>query len=568
MPDAPLTKNGAVRGGALALCLVLAACSKTLGPGAAGLLNESPGAAVVSLPAHRVNGWTRPHVLRYATAEDVSSLNPALVQQGTLDYMASMTMAWLIKYDAHNTPYPELATQVPTKANGGVSKDGLTITYHIRKGVQWSDGAPFDADDVVWSFHAILNPANDIASRNGWDRIRAIDEPDKYTVVLHMSKPYSPFLETFFSSAGANPSLMPKHLLARYPNINHVPYNALPIGIGPFKYKEWLRGQRVVMVANSRYFRGMPKLHEIDFEIIPDVNTVTTELQAKQLDLWYPVPPSVFASKLQNLSGFAYIGQPGYLFNHMDFNVSRPALRDRAVRAALRDATDRATILRKISHGIGFLQEQPAPRTAPYWDPRITPVRFDIAKANRTLDAAGWKRGPDGIREKNGVRLALVLVTNTGNPAADSQIELIRSWWKQIGVTITVKHYLPSLLFASYADHGVVLRGNWDVILFAWGVDAIGDLSTIYGCDAIPPKGQNVLHWCNPLADRAMHALFAHYDQQKRNADDAVVFEQLVKDVPTVVMMGREDLFVFNRDLKNFHPNGVTPFDNMMNVDI
>ncbi len=565
-----MKKNTVARLCILLLSAALAAgCSKSGGPGVSGgLLNESPGAPAAPVSAQRVNSWTRPHVLRYATAEDVSSLNPTLIQQGTLDYMASMTMAWLIKWDAHNNAYGELATEVPTKENGGVSADGLTITYHIRKGVKWSDGVPFDADDVVWSFHAVLNPANNIVSRSGWDHIAKIDEPDKYTVVLHLTKPYSPFVETFFSTAGANPCLMPKHLLAKYPNINNVPYNALPVGIGPFKYKEWDRGQRVVMVANPLYFRGMPKLKEIDFEIIPDTNTVLTEMQAKELDLWYPVPASSFATKMQNMGQFAYIRQPGYLFNHIDFNLTRPVLKDPAVRIALRYATDRATLIRKISHGIGLLQEQPAPRTAPFWDPNLPLVPFDLAKANQTLDAAGWKRGADGIRSKNGVRLSLEFITNSGNPGADQQIEMIRTWWKQIGAEIVVKHYLSALIFASYADHGVLLRGNWDAIYFAWGVGATGDLSTLYACDEMPPNGQNVLHWCDPVADKAMHDLYTHYNQAQRNKDDAVLFQRIVKDVPTIVTNGREDLFVFNRDLENFHPNGVTPFDNMMNVDI
>ena len=134
-----------------------------------------------------------------------------------------MTMAWLVKWDENNNPYPELATEVPTKANGGVSKDGLTITYHLRKGVKWSDGAPFDADDVVFTTKVILNPATNEVGRLGWDQITKIDEPDKYTVVYHMKKPYSPFVTTFFSTAGANPCILPKHLLDKLPNINNAP---------------------------------------------------------------------------------------------------------------------------------------------------------------------------------------------------------------------------------------------------------------------------------------------------------------------------------------------------------
>src|SRR5580698_399082 len=186
----------------------------------------------------RINAWTQPHVLRFADAGDVNTLNPHLGQFADIGYLSSMTMAYLIKWDEHNNPYPELATQVPTQANGGVSKDGLTITYHLRKGVKWSDGAPFDADDVVFSTRVILDPKTNITSRDGWDRIAKIDEPDKYTVVYHLNRPYSPFVATFFATGGSNPAVMPKHVLEHTRDINKDPYNALPLGIGPYKYSD------------------------------------------------------------------------------------------------------------------------------------------------------------------------------------------------------------------------------------------------------------------------------------------------------------------------------------------
>jgi len=543
----------------LACAFVFAGCTKT----------TTGGGGAPAVPGTRVNSWTHPHVLRYATSENISTLNPMLSQQTTLGMMSSLTMAWLVKWDRNNRPFPELATEVPTLQNGGVSKDGLTITYHLRKGVKWSDGVPFNADDVVWTYHSIMNPANNVTSRTGWDRITKIDEPDKYTVIFHLSKPYSPFIVTFFSSAGANPSVLPKHLLAQYPDINHVAYNSLPVGIGPFKYKEWQRAQRVVMVPNPLYWRGLPKLKEVDFEIIEDRNTVLTSLQAHTLDLWYPTPASYYIGQhLNQLAGFTAVRQPGYYYGHLDFNTQRPALKDPVVRQALEYATDRSTILNKIRFGVGSLQEQPAPKTAPYWDPSIQLTPFDIAKANQILDRAGWKRGADGVRSKNGVRLDLEFATSTGTPDTDRMIELIRTWWKQIGVSLTVKHYPSNLFFAPYAEGGIVYNGKWDIITFNWGADAIGDFSFIYACDEIPPNGQNDLRWCNHVADKAMHDLYGHYDQAQRNKDDAVLMEQIHKDMPTIVLNGVEDIHVINKDLKNYHPGSVTQFDEFMNVDI
>lgn len=543
---------------AIALALLAAGCSKQGG--------TQTGTASTS---GRVNSWTRPHVLRYATAEDISSLNPLLSQQTTLSLMSSLTMAWLVKWDRNNKPFPELATQVPTMENGGISKDGLTLTYHLRKGVRWSDGAPFSADDVIWTYHAIMNPANNVISRVGWDRITRVDEPDKYTVVFHLNKPYSAFIVTFFSSGGANPCVLPKHLLAQYPDINHVAYNSLPVGIGPFKYKSWQRAQRVVMVPDPLYWRGLPKLKEIDFEIIPDRNTVLTALQSHSLDLWYPVPGSYFIGQhLNTLSGFTSVTQPAYYTGYMEFNTQRPAMKDPAVRHALEFATDRKAINEKIRFGVNYIQEQPAPHTAPYWDPNIALVPFDVAKANHVLDTAGWQRGADGVRSKNGVRLDLEFATSTGTPDTDRMIELLRGWWKQIGVNLIVKHFESNIYFGPYQSGGILYGGKWDIAVLNWSDDPNGDLSYLYACDEIPPNGQNVVRWCDPVADKAMHDFFAHYDQAQRNKDVAVVEERVYKETPAIVLDGVQDIHVFNKDLKNYHPGAVSLFDEFMDVDI
>jgi peptide/nickel transport system substrate-binding protein len=521
----------------------------------------------VAGPGGRVNAWTQPHVLRFADAGDVNTLNPHLGQFADVGYLSSMTMAYLIKWDEHNRPYPELATQVPDQSNGGVSKDGLTITYHIRRGVKWSDGAAFDADDVVFSTNVVNNPANNEVGRLGWDQITKIDEPDKYTVVYHLKKPYSPFIETFFSTAGANPCILPKHLLAQFPNINHIAYNSLPVGIGPFKYQRWDRAQDVVLVPNPLYWRGQPKLKEVIYKIVPDRNTVLSQMQAHEIDMWDLFGGS-YLSRVQGVAGFSILRQPSYWWNHMDFNTQRPAMRDPVVRAALRLALDRRTLRDKIGRGVGILQEVTTPKTAPYAVSSIPLVPFDISQANALLDRDGWTRGPDGIRQKNGVKLSLDFATSAGTPDTDEQIELIRSWWKQIGVDITVRHYPPALMFAPLQQGGIVYSNKWDVIVFAWLNDAIGDMTPFLSCKSFPPNGQNDIRWCNQRAQAAMDALFGHYQQPQRNADVLIVEQELTREVPTMVTSLREDIYAYNSDLKNFHPNALTPFDNMLNVDI
>ncbi len=538
---------------ACAAAIVVAGCSKSQSGEATG--------------GGRYNSWTVPHVLTFSDGGDVNTLNPHLGQFATIGLLSSLTMAWLIKWDEHNNPYPELATAVPTQANGGVSKDGLTLTFHLRKAVKWSDGVPFDADDVVFSTNVVNNLANNEVGRTGWDQIVKIDEPDKYTVVYHMRKPYSPFVETFFSSAGANPCILPKHLLAKYPNINDVPYNSLPVGIGPFKYERWDRATQVVMVANPLYFRGVPKLKKIVYKIVPDRNTVLSQLEAHELDMWYLFPGN-YLQRVAGVTGYTISRRPSYYFNHMDFNLQRPALKDPVVRQALRLALNRPELIAKIGHNVGTLSDVTTPLAAPYAVTSIPPTNFDIAAANALLDKNGWVKGPDGVRAKNGVTLALDLATSAGTADVDEQIELIRDWYRQIGVSLNVRRYQAPQMFAPEQSGGIIYGGKWDIVFFAWLNDAIGDYSSEYGCNGFPPKGQNDVRWCNQRAQAAMDALYAHFDQAQRNKDVLVVQQEFVKDVPSVVTSLREDLIAYNKDLKNFHPNNITPFDNFMDVDI
>jgi peptide/nickel transport system substrate-binding protein len=512
----------------------------------------------------RVNAWSTPHVLTISDGGDVSTLNPHLSQSAPVANLSEMTMAWLVRWDEHNQPYPELATVVPTKANGGVSPDGLRVMYHIRRNVKWSDGAPFNADDVVFSTAVVNNPANDEGSR--LDQIARVDEPDKFTVVFHLKAPYSLSTEAFFSSCCANPSLLPKHLLAHYPNINDVPYNSLPVGIGPFKFERWDRSKQIVLAADPLYWRGRPRLSKIVYKIVPDHDSLFAALQAHQVDVWYQFG-GAYLARIQELPGFAVLKQPSYAYNHLDFNVTHPVVADPVVRRALRFAFNRQQALESVEHGMGVVQDSALPESAPYYADLGT-TAYDPGKANELLDRAGWVRGSDGIRAKNGMRLVLNAATRSGAPDIDAELDLVRNDWRRVGVDLSVNHYPPAKMFAPVQQGGVVYGDGWDVVTFAWAADPLGDYSGIYGCHMFPPNGQNNARWCNQTAQKAMDALLGHYEQAQRSADVRTTMHEFVDDVPSIVSFLRTDLFAYNRDLRNYRPNSITPFDNMMTVDI
>ncbi len=510
--------------------------------------------------------WTIPHVLRYATGEDIVGLNPHLNQQLSLSYMSALTMAWLLRFNHANRPVPELATAVPSLANGGVSRDGKTITYHLRRDAKWSDGVPFTSDDVRFSTEVVLNSANNEGTHLGFDLITRVDTPDPYTVVFHLRRPYSGFYVNFFTTGGAVPCILPRHLLGSLPNINNAPYNALPVGIGPFKYESWKRADSITLVPDPLYFGRKPKLQRVVFKIIPDRNTTLTQLTTHEIDLWLPVP-AAYWDRVQAVGGTKFIRQGSFGYNHLDFEMQHGALRDPVVRRALRLGLDRATILTKIRHGVGILQETPFAPGHPF-HVDLPRVPFDSAAANAMLDRDGWKRGPDGVRAKGADRLDFTFATVTGAQDTDEMLELIRLNWSQLGVRFDVRHYPSPTIFAPFNAGGILYGGKFDVAAYAWFLAPNGDLTNLFASDRVPPRGQNIPRYSDHEVDRALDRFLTTYVEREQYAASRFIQTRIARDVPTIVLDAREDIYAFNDDLQGFHPNQASSFDDLVDADI
>ncbi len=507
-----------------------------------------------------------PHVLRFATAEEVATLNPDLSQQLVVSYLSQMTAAYAFRTDAGNRLIPELATSVPTEANGGISKDGMTITLHLRRGVKWSDGAPFDGSDVAFTIAAINNSANVVPTRAGFDQIARIDEPDPLTVVLHLKAPFGAIVPTLFASSGIF-AILPKHVLGTLHDMNTAPFNSLPVGIGPFRYAAWKRGDEIELERNPNYWRGQAALDRVIMKLIPDRNTVLTQLQTGELDVWYPFGGS-YLSRVAAIPGIHLIRQPAYSVNEVALNLKSPMLVDRSVRQAMRYGLNRAVLRDKVGHGVGILQDVVFPTIDPSTPKDIPFTAYAPDRANAILDAAGWKRGADGIRQKNGQRLSLAVATSAGTPDADVQIELIRSWWQPIGIAMDVRRYQSSLLFGPYNEGGIFETGKFDVMFLGRSFPAPFDITSLFGCSHFPPAGQNEERYCNPKFD----AIAAEYDRTYDDGTRAKLLDRaahiLEADVPVIVTVGREDLFGVSNAVKNFHPHAAAPFDDMLKVDV
>ena len=268
---------------------------------------------------------TIPGTLRYADLEEPTGLNPLLRLQAVATDLDMFIFGFFFNIDDKLHWVPELAVEVPTLQNGGISKDGLTITYHLRKGVKWQDGAPFTSHDVIFTTNAILNKNNNLQSRNGWDQLDHVEAVGDYEVKFHLKRPYAAAIANFFSESGNYP-VLPAHLLEKYPDINHVPFNSNPVGTGPFKFVRWLHGDRIELDANPLYWRGPPKLQHIIYKFVPKDTTVLVQLQTHEIDAWFRAPSNLYNEIKKLEPQYRVQLEPSFIYSHIDLNHEKSAL--------------------------------------------------------------------------------------------------------------------------------------------------------------------------------------------------------------------------------------------------
>ncbi len=510
------------------------------------------------------NSWTIPGVLRFSEFSDPKNLNPALNSATpTLD-LSMFIFSWTVRYDANGRPVPDAITELPTVANGDVSKDGLTLKYKLRPNIKWQDGQPLTCNDLKFTWQVVMNTHNNVITTDGYKDIGSIDCSDPHVAVVHMKRLYAPFLQQLWSVNG-NAPILPEHLLAKYNDdkgsFNTAPYNSLPIGSGPFKVVAWNRGQDVRMVANPDFYLGRPKLKEVIYKILPDENTAVTQLQTHELDMlalgtglkW----PEYAGLAADPRNGLKAIRVDAFAWEHIDFNLRHPIVGDVQVRRALAYATDRGEIINKVAHGSAIpANTDQQPRYSWAYTDDIVHYPFDPAKAKALLDADGWKVGPDGIRVKNGQRLEFTLSTQTESTIGKANETVLQRQWRDVGAQADVKNY-PTSQFFDNSTNGILEGGHYDVALFSWIGAADPDDSAIYSGANLAPHGQNAMFWTNRAATDAMTDALKTIDQARRKRDYTVVQQQLALDVPTIILFFQRFPFVYNTDLKGFDPSPV-----------
>jgi len=537
----------------LAISLCLGGCTKV------GDSSSSSSSSTTTSGASGGNSFTHHGTFTYAENQDAKSLNVMLASSATVGDLDYFLFSYAVRYDEKARPVPDALREVPTLENGDVSKDGLTLKYKLRPNVTFHDGVKMTCRDLAFTWKAVMNPANNDITHDGYNDIGSIDCSDPLVAVVHMKRVYAPFLQQLWGVNG-NAPILPAHLLEKLNDakgsFNTAAFQAAPIGSGPFKFVRWDRGQEVVMDAYDKYFLGRPKLDHVVFRIVPDDSTLVAQIKTHEIDMAARLGVNVYP-EAQAVPGTIAVAIPSYTYDHIDFNLKRPIFADVRLRRALEMGVDRAAIVKKLAHGLGDLSSVPAsPRISIDYDPNVPAYPYAPAKARAALDALGWKTGPDGIRVKDGQRLAFEYATQTESVTGRAIEAFVQRAWHDLGAEVGVKNQ-PTAQFFDNTTNGVLIGGKYDVAGFAWVGAADPDDSALYSGKSLAPHGQNTIFWNDPIANEAMAAGLETIDPAKRKAASFAEQVRFAQDVPSIVLYFRRDAYVYNSDLKGFKPSPV-----------
>lgn len=503
------------------------------------------------------HSWTQPGILRVALQQDLKNLNPLLASNTTDVLLARLMFEPLITADPKGNPVPMLVTVVPNLKNGGISQNGLTITYHLRKDVKWTDGVALTSKDVLFSWQAIMNSSNNVISRNGYDLVKSIDTPDSYTVVVHLKQKFSPFVNTFFAESDSPMEIVPEHILAKYPNVNQIPFNNEPtVSDGPFRFAEWSRGDHITLTRNDAFFLGKPKLQRIILKIIPDENTSVNLLKTHGID-W------IFQASIDNYPAIKDIPDTKIVwfipngYEYLQLNTQRPFLQDVRVRRAIAYAIDKQRLVDSLTFG----QDQVATADEPPWlwsyDPSLKPYPHDVAKARALLEQAGFTPGPDGYMRKSGQRLTLVLVSDNSNATRRKVVVELQAMLAQAGIHAEIKFFPGEQLFAPAGEGGILQNGKFDLSSTGWFAGIDPDNSSQYTCQNVAPAGYNYTRYCSPAMDALQAMALSNYDRATRKIAYAKIQQLLMSDVPAIFYWYDRYMEPVSIDFKGFDPNPV-----------
>ncbi|WNV89681.1 ABC transporter substrate-binding protein [Umezawaea sp. Da 62-37] len=379
-----------------------------------------------------------------ADATEPTTLNPLL---GYAPEGVSKIFDGLVEHRADRTLQPQLAAQAPKPA-----ADGLSWTVELRDDVKFTDGSAFGAEDVVATYRALLDPAAGATVRPEFAMLTGVEQLDVRNVRFTLSQPYAPFPDLLVLG------ILPSEALAAGGPLANSPVNTAPVGTGPYRLAEWTKGDKMVLEANPSHPEGAPRIKKLTVVFVPDDNTRAQRMQKGEFD-GAELPPRL-AAGFATTDGLRVLDHGSADLRAITLPTGNPVTGDPAVRLALNLAVDRQGMIDNLLAGKGTSASTPVPAVLPeFVDPGAV-FRHDKAVAEFTLDQAGWLRGADGLRARNGVRASFTLMYPIGDVVRSDLATAFVADAKAVGVDVQLAGLSREAIVPRLAQDAVLGGGG------------------------------------------------------------------------------------------------------------
>ncbi len=480
--------------------------------------------------------WGVPGEVRIGFLGTIYTLNPEIAFGQRLIDLTQLYTQPLVGISPHNRAIPVLCTQVPTVANGGISRDGLTITYHLRRNVRFADGVPFTSRDVAFTYRAILDPRNPITEAEPYRRIASLSTPGPHTVVIRLKHPWAGAVRELFAATDYIFGILPAHAFTST-DLVHAAWNERPFGTGPFRVVQWKRGERVVLEPNP-YAWQPPKLRRVVIEMVANENTAFVDMQSHALDFTDITYDQVAQAEAD--TAVTVVPIPRNEVDYVEFQVEHPAVRDRIVRRAIAHAIDRPAIARDVYRGYSPLATTEIPPVFPEHDGRISEPAYDPSLARALLHG----------------RHVVVHIAFNLSEAIDAKVAtVLQAQLRAVGIDAILKGAAPSLYYAPPENGGVLYNGLFDLDIAGWYGGLDPEASEPWTCANRSPNGPNTTRWCDARYDAAFAAQQRTLDAAARARDFAIMQRRVRAELPAVFLVYRTEFEAINPALHGFAPN-------------
>jgi len=459
-------------------------------------------------------------------------LNPFIIG-GDL-YVTSNTMQGILDKPYEIQPDLSIAPQLAEGMPEIVSEDPLTIEYRLKEGLTFSDGEPLTSEDVKFTYETIMDPDNNIITREGFDKIDRFETPDERTVRMVFSEPYAPWRDLV---SGSYAYILPEHIY-QGKNFNK-DFNNEMVGSGPYKFQEWNKGQSITLVKNENYWGQEPAIDEITFRFIPDTNTLNASLQSGEVQFINPPPDIGLKEKLEGYEGVQVASKAGMEWEHIAFNLDEvPNLK---LRQAIAYGINREQILNELLPGqVKPLNSVLVPEQAPFYTPAWDKYTFDPDRARQLVNEA----------EAEGASTQITFSTTADQNLRETLQQVVQQQLGDVGIDVRIQNTAAQTFFGEWT-----VEGNFQMAEWAWVQTPEPTITALFAADQIPPKGQNYYRYENERATELMKQSDVTIDEQERARLLEEVQQIMADDLPLIPMYQRPHYYGYDENLQGVEVN-------------